>query len=122
MLATVIKKILVIFIFREGSLKVLFELILLVFEILNDVGKTLEVNLEEFFGNVLEGAIVSDGNGDDDMDDDGEVYIISGDTTREYNKHYINPLSPHDALKHHFTSLKTNLIFQKLWVLERKFP
>ena len=23
----------------------------------------------------------------------------------------VNPLSPHDALKHHFTSLKTDLIF-----------
>ena len=23
----------------------------------------------------------------------------------------LNPLSPHDALKHHFTSLKTDLIF-----------
>ena len=28
-----------------------------------------------------------------------------------------NPLSPHDALKHHFTSLKTNLIFLQLWAL-----
>ena len=25
----------------------------------------------------------------------------------------LNPLSPHDALKHHFTSMKTYLIFQK---------
>ena len=33
-----------------------------------------------------------------------------------------NPLSPHDALKHHFTSLKTDLIFLQLRVLERKFP
>ena len=33
-----------------------------------------------------------------------------------------NPLSPHDALKHHFTSLKTILIFLKPRVLERKFP
>ena len=33
---------------------------------------------------------------------------------------YINPLSPHDALKHHFTSLKTYLIF--LGVLEWIFP
>ena len=33
-----------------------------------------------------------------------------------------NPLSPHDALKHHFTSLKTDLIFIQLGVLERKFP
>ena len=34
----------------------------------------------------------------------------------------INPLSPHDALKHHFTSLKTYLIFLQLGVLERNFP
>ena len=30
----------------------------------------------------------------------------------------INPLSPHDALKQHFTSLKTDLIFLQLGVLE----
>ena len=30
----------------------------------------------------------------------------------------VNPLSPHDALKHHFTSLKTDLIFLQLGVLE----
>ena len=35
---------------------------------------------------------------------------------------HLNPLSPHDALKHHFTSLKTDLIFLQLSVLERKFP
>ena len=34
----------------------------------------------------------------------------------------INPLNPHDALKHHFTSLKTDLIFLPPRVLERKFP
>ena len=34
----------------------------------------------------------------------------------------INPLSPHDALKHHFTSLETYLIFLQPRVLERKFP
>ena len=33
-----------------------------------------------------------------------------------------NPLSPHDALKHHFTSLKTYLIFLQQRVLELKFP
>ena len=33
----------------------------------------------------------------------------------------LNPLSPHDAIKHHFTSLKTDLIFQQLRVLERDF-
>ena len=32
-----------------------------------------------------------------------------------------NPLSPHDALKHHFTFLKIDLMFLQL-VLERKFP
>ena len=30
----------------------------------------------------------------------------------------LNPLSPQDALKHHFTSLKTDLIFLQLVVLE----
>ena len=34
----------------------------------------------------------------------------------------INPLSPHNALKHHFTSLKTDLIVLHPRVLERKFP
>ena len=29
-----------------------------------------------------------------------------------------NPLGPHDALKHHFKSLKTDLIFLQLGVLE----
>ena len=33
-----------------------------------------------------------------------------------------NPLIPHDASKHHFTSLKTDLIFLQLEVLEWKFP
>ena len=31
-------------------------------------------------------------------------------------------LNPHDALKHHFTSLKTDLIFQQIMALEWKFP
>ena len=35
---------------------------------------------------------------------------------------HLNPLSPHDALKHHFTSLKTDLIFLQPRVLEGKFP
>ena len=34
----------------------------------------------------------------------------------------INPLSPHDALKHHFKFLKTDFIFPQLRVLEGKFP
>ena len=33
-----------------------------------------------------------------------------------------NPLSPHDALKHHFTFLKTAIIFLQLRVLEWIFP
>ena len=33
----------------------------------------------------------------------------------------INPLSPHDALKHHFASLKADLIFLQQRDLERKF-
>ena len=35
---------------------------------------------------------------------------------------HVNPLSPHDALKHHFTSLKIDFIFLLPWVLECKFP
>ena len=31
-------------------------------------------------------------------------------------------LSPHDALKHNFTCLKSDLISLQLRVLERKFP
>ena len=34
----------------------------------------------------------------------------------------VNPLSPHDALKHHFTCLKTDIIFLQSRGLERKFP
>ena len=30
----------------------------------------------------------------------------------------INPLSPHDALKHHYTSLKKDFIFLQLKILE----
>ena len=33
-----------------------------------------------------------------------------------------NPLSPHYALKHYFTSMKTHSIFLQSRVLERKFP
>ena len=33
----------------------------------------------------------------------------------------LNPLSPHDALKHHFTSLKTDLIFLQQTVLKQYF-
>ena len=34
----------------------------------------------------------------------------------------VKPLSPHDALKHHFISLKTELIFLQPIVLEQKLP
>ena len=34
----------------------------------------------------------------------------------------LDPLSPHDALKHHFTSLKIDLNSLQLRVLERKCP
>ena len=34
----------------------------------------------------------------------------------------INPLSPHDALEHYFTWMKTNLIFLQPRVFEWKFP
>ena len=37
-----------------------------------------------------------------------------------YTSLMLNPLSPHDALKHHFTSLKTDLIFLQLRVLKQK--
>ena len=32
-----------------------------------------------------------------------------------------NPLNPHNALKHHFTSLNTDLISRNLVISERKF-
>ena len=38
-------------------------------------------------------------------------------TSRDFN-----PLGPHDAFNHHFTSLKTDLIFLQPRVLEQKFP
>ena len=34
----------------------------------------------------------------------------------------LSPLSPQDAFRHHFTSLKTYLISLQLVVLEREFP
>ena len=37
-------------------------------------------------------------------------------------QYLFNRLSPHDALKHHFTSLKTDLISLQPRVSERKFP
>ena len=41
------------------------------------------------------------------------ITIIYGSETA-----YINPLSYHDAFKHHFTSLKTDLISLQLGILE----
>ena len=38
------------------------------------------------------------------------------------DKKTFNPLSAQDALKHHFTSLKTDLIFLQPRVLEQKIP
>ena len=38
------------------------------------------------------------------------------EVARQYKR--LNPLSHHDALKHHLTSLKTDLIFIQLGVLE----
>ena len=46
-------------------------------------------------------------------------YWIIQASTENY---FVNPLRPHDALKHHFTSLKIHLIFLQSRVLERKFP
>ena len=43
-------------------------------------------------------------------------------TSRSTLSLLVNPLSPHDAIKHHFTSLKTHLIFLQRRVLEWTFP
>ena len=45
---------------------------------------------------------------------------LGRDAGNELTRHSpnFNPLSPHDALKHDFTSLKTDLIFLQLRVLE----
>ena len=45
------------------------------------------------------------------------LYVLSGDyQTDSYI--LINPLISHNALKHHFTSLKTHLIILQLGLLE----
>ena len=44
------------------------------------------------------------------------------DSVLGYKYKYINPLSPHDALRHPFTFLKTDSICLQLEVLEQKFP
>ena len=41
---------------------------------------------------------------------------------RPFGGRRFNPLSPHDVLKHHFRSLKTDLISQQLRILKWKFP
>ena len=46
-----------------------------------------------------------------------EVVNHGSETQLQVGENF-NPLSPHNALKHHFTSLKVNLIFQQLGVLE----
>ena len=43
------------------------------------------------------------------------------DTLTKVKVVHLNPSSPHDALKHHFTSTKTDLISWNLVVWERKF-
>ena len=59
--------------------------------------------------------------------------LISEDSFRSQSLRYkiknyycharrFNPLSLHDALKHQFTSLKTDLIFPELTLLKGKFP
>ena len=47
-----------------------------------------------------------------------EFHYISNSLTSEIP---FDPLSPHDALKHHLKSIKTDLIFLQLRVLEGKF-
>ena len=56
-----------------------------------------------------------------------EVTLLEGIRNRYkqdviYVSILLNPLNPHDALKHHFSYLKTDLIFLQPRVLERKFP
>ena len=53
-----------------------------------------------------------------------EMSVSSGSPPKIVNHLFsrFNPLSPHDALKHHFTSLKTDLIFLQQRDLERKYP
>ena len=45
-------------------------------------------------------------------------FVVSFNYCEHGKSILVNPLSPNDALKHHFTSLKTNLIFLQLKVLE----
>ena len=50
-----------------------------------------------------------------------ETQLQVGEKINNLTKRF-NPLSHHDALKHHFESFKTNIIFRQQRVLERKFP
>ena len=47
---------------------------------------------------------------------------FGNDKSDSFSDAPFNPLSPHDALNHHFTCLKTDLIFLQPSVLGRKFP
>ena len=50
------------------------------------------------------------------------IYIVSSIVFLSISSQLaLNPLSPHDALRHHFTSLKTHFIFLQQRVLEWKF-
>ena len=48
------------------------------------------------------------------------IYLKVSDN--KYSYIALDPLSPHDAFKHQFTSLKTDLFFLQLGVLETLLP
>ena len=52
---------------------------------------------------------------------DAKFWFIYSWQFRNVCSKWITPLNPHDALKHHFTSLKTDFIWSKPRVLVRKF-
>ena len=52
------------------------------------------------------------------METKGFVNAFSAGTVHRHQDLSSNPLSPHDALKHHITSLKTDLIVLQIRVLE----
>ena len=56
------------------------------------------------------------------MSSEVKQHVILPHTLLSTTTVIFNSLSPHDALKHHFTSLKTDFISLKQRVLERKFP
>ena len=51
-----------------------------------------------------------------------KTVVLRGLYKKYFSVVMINPWNPHDALKHHFTSLKTDLIFLQLGVIEWIFP